>query len=54
MSAVRLDFTVEHSQEAQKITRIVREAFEAAVGGRTTDEVAAESVTTGHFFRGVL
>ncbi len=54
IAAVRLDFTIEHSQEAQKITRIVREALQAAVAGRSYDEVAADPATAGHFFRGVI
>lgn len=53
VSAVRLDFTVEHSQEAQKITRIVREAFAAAVGDREIEEAPVTQSTSGHFFRGV-
>ncbi len=53
VSAIRLDFTVERSQQAQKITRIVKEAFAAAIGEKDYDEVAATSATTGHFYRGV-
>ncbi len=53
VSEVRLDFTVEHSQEAQKITRIVREAFAAAIGDREIQQEAVEQGTTGHFYRGV-
>lgn len=53
IAEVRLDFTVEHSQEAQKITRIVREAFAAAIGDREIEEEAVEQGTTGHFYRGV-
>lgn len=53
VSAIRLDFTVERAQQAQKITRIVKEAFAAAIGERDFSEVAAQSATTGHFYRGV-
>ncbi len=54
IAAVRLDFTVEHLQVAQRLTRQVREALEAAVGGRpaATDSLLDPS-TAGHFFRGV-
>jgi len=54
VAAVRLDFTVEHQQEAQHITRVVREAIVAAVAGKPArDAQLARSATTGHFFRGV-
>lgn len=53
VSAVRLDFTVERSQEAQKITRIFKDAFAAALGEREFDEQAARAGTTGHFYRGI-
>lgn len=54
IAAVRLDFTVEHLQVAQSLTRQMREALEAAVGGRpaATDSLLDPS-TAGHFFRGV-
>jgi len=54
VAAVRLDFTVEHQQEAQHITRVVREAIVAAVAGKPAqDAQLARTATTGHFFRGV-
>lgn len=54
VAAVRLDFTVEHQQEAQHITRLVREGVVAAVAGKPAEDAKlASSVTTGHFFRGI-
>jgi len=54
VGAVRLDFTVEHQQEAQHITRVVREAIVAAVAGKPAqDAKLARTATTGHFYRGV-
>lgn len=54
VAAVRLDFTVEHQQEAQHITRLVREAVVAAVTGKPArDAQLARTATTGHFYRGV-
>lgn len=54
VGAVRLDFTVEHQQEAQHITRVVREAIVAAAAGKPAqDAQLARATTTGHFYRGV-
>lgn len=54
ISAVRLDFTVEHLQVAQRLTSQVREMLEAAVGGRRpASESLLDPSTAGHFFRGV-
>lgn len=54
VAAVRLDFTVEHIQEAQKITRLVREAIVAAVSGKPAEDAKlAPQATSGHFYRGV-
>jgi len=54
IAAVRLDFTVEHLQVAQRLTRQVREALEAAVAGRAApSESLLDASTAGHFFRGV-
>jgi len=54
VAAVRLDFTVEHQQEAQHITRLVREAVVAAVTGKPArDAELARTATTGQFYRGV-
>ncbi|MDZ4179979.1 MAG: hypothetical protein U1E29_12235, partial [Coriobacteriia bacterium] len=54
VSAVRLDFTVEHQQEAQHLTKVLREALMAAASGRSadTDSLTAQG-TSGQFFRGV-
>ncbi len=54
VSAVRLDFTVEHLQEAQHITRLAREALVAVASGKAPKEgLARQQGTSGHFFRGV-
>lgn len=54
VAAVRLDFTVEHQQEAQHITRLAREAIVAAVSGKPAQDARlAKNATTGHFYRGV-
>lgn len=54
VSAVRLDFTVERLQEAQRLTRQVREALEGAVAGRAAASgTLLDPSTAGHFFRGV-
>ncbi len=54
VAAVRFDVTVEHLQEAQHLTKMLREALHAAVAGKAvdTESLLAES-TAGHFFRGV-
>ncbi|MHB9004788.1 MAG: DUF3656 domain-containing U32 family peptidase, partial [Coriobacteriia bacterium] len=54
VAALRLDFTVERLQEAQKITRLVREAIVAAVAGKPAEDAhLARQATTGQFFRGL-
>lgn len=54
VAAVRLDFTVERLQEAQKITRLVREAVVAAVAGKPAEDAGlARQATSGQFFRGL-
>ncbi len=54
VGAVRLDFTIEHQQEAQHITRLVREGVVAAVAGKPAEDAKlARTATTGHFYRGV-
>jgi putative protease len=54
VAAVRLDFTVEHLQVAQRLTRQVREALESAVAGhQPATETLVDPATAGHFFRGV-
>jgi U32 family peptidase len=54
VAAVRLDFTVEHLQMAQRLTRQVREALESAVAGRPPlADALLDPATAGHFFRGV-
>ncbi|MRR12689.1 hypothetical protein EG835_09585 [bacterium] len=54
VAALRLDFTVEHLQEAQKITRLVREGIVAAVAGKPAEDAhLAKQATTGHFYRAV-
>ncbi len=54
VSALRLDFTIEHLQVAQKITRIAKEAMAAAAQSKPTEEFAlVPKATTGHFYRGV-
>ncbi|MDY0087778.1 MAG: U32 family peptidase [Coriobacteriia bacterium] len=52
VGAVRLDFTVEHLQVAQRLTRQVREVLEAAIAGRASrTEPLLDPSTSGHFFR---
>lgn len=52
VAALRLDFTVEHLQVAQRLTRQVREALEAAIAGHTPRaEPLLDPSTSGHFFR---
>lgn len=54
VDAVCLDFTVEHQQEAQHITRLAREAIVAAVSGKPAEDAKlARSTTTGQFYRGL-
>ena len=54
VGAVRLDFTVEHLQVAQRLTSRVREALESAVAGHPPQaEALLDPATAGHFFRGV-
>jgi U32 family peptidase len=54
VAAVRLDFTVEHLQLAQRLTRQVREALESAVAGHPpAADALLDPATAGHFFRGV-
>jgi putative protease len=54
VAAVRLDFTVEHVQEAQRITKLVREAIAAVVSGKHMDErPLVTPATAGHFYRGL-
>ncbi len=54
VAAVRYDITVEHHQEAQHLTRRLREALQAAVSGRDADDdMLIKEGTAGHFFRGV-
>ncbi len=54
VAAIRLDFTVEHLQQAQKLTRQVRESLEAVVAGRSArTDALLDPATAGHFFRGV-
>ncbi|MBE0416948.1 MAG: U32 family peptidase [Coriobacteriia bacterium] len=54
VAAVRLDFTVEHLQMAQSLTRQVREALESAIAGHPpVADALLEPATAGHFFRGV-
>jgi len=54
VAAVRVDFTVEHLQEAQRLTRLLHAALEAVVAGRSpSSEQLLEPATTGHFFRGL-
>jgi len=54
VAAVRLDFTVEHLQMAQRLTRQVREALESAVAGHPPRaDALLDPATAGHFFRGV-
>lgn len=52
--AVRLDFTLEGSQVAERLTSQVRQALEDAVAGRSrSSETLLEPSTSGQFFRGV-
>ncbi len=54
VSAVRFDVTVEHLQQAQKLTRRLREALEAVIAGKSTrSEALLDPATAGHFYRGV-
>lgn len=54
VAAVRLDFTIEHLQMAQRLTRQVREALESTVTGHPPAANALlDPATAGHFFRGV-
>jgi len=54
VDAVRLDFTVERAREASRIATAVRNALVAAAAGRQSPaEPVVETVTAGHFYRGV-
>ena len=54
VAAVRLDFTLEAPQVAQRLTSRVRQALEDAVAGRDlSSAMLLEPSTSGQFFRGV-
>jgi len=52
LAAVRVDAETETPHDAADLTRRTRQALQAAASGREVGR-AAESTTSGHFFRGV-
>jgi len=53
VSAVRLDFVTETTEECVRITGQVRQALDSALAGVSVGQPLVQPSTTGHFFRGV-